>query len=206
MSKKDRLRKQSEAQLRRRQAEEKEAIREKQEVSESKAAKKLRTSAKKHNNTVSTVIKFLMLVPFLWSGIYYGGIFVIGISMEQMDDVPGRIAVFIGIGTLVCLVGIIFAFLSRYITQFCIIAAGTVLYMIGASYVVAKASERIGDGIGLTEEQKGLADKWQRGLYPMLILAALSAALLAVWLINRHLDARRRREEFDNTPVKSIIE
>ncbi|MBR6101208.1 MAG: hypothetical protein IKP95_02175 [Ruminococcus sp.] len=206
MSKKDRLKKQSEAQLKKKRQSEAEELREREEVSESRAAKKLRKSARRRTSAVTTVIKVLMLIPFLWSGLYYGGIFVIGISMEQMDDVPARIAVFIGLGSLICLVGIVFAFLSKYITQFCIIAAGSIMFMWGASYIVDKAKERIGDGVGLTEEQKGLADKWRFGLYPILILTALSAALLAVYLIGRYREAKKRRREFDNRPVKSIIE
>ena len=147
-----------------------------------------------------------MCLPFLWSGLYYGGIFTLGISMGQMDDVPGRIAAFIGIGSVLCLTGLVFAFLSKYAVQFGFIAAGTVFFMNGATYIVDKASERISTGRGLTDEQLDLADKWRRGLYPILIMTALSAALFVIWFIRKRLAARRRQRELDNRPVKSIVE
>ena len=206
MSKKDRLKKQSLAQLERKKALENEEREEKAKASESKTAKKYRKRARRGGNALMTIIKVLMIIPYLWSGFCYGGIFIFGITMEQMDDVPGRIAVFIGIGSLLCLTGMVFAFLGRYKTQFAIIMSGTVLFMYGASYIVGKAQERIRSGVGLTEEQRNLASKWRFGLYPIMLLAALSAALLAIYIIRKALTRRRQRREYDNRPVKSIIE
>ncbi len=206
MSKKDRLKKQSERQLQAiREAERMEAAEYKRRE-ESRSAKKMRKRAKRLDSAVTTVLKILMCLPFLWSGLYYGGIFVVGISMGQMDDVPGRIAAYIGIGSAVCLVGIVLAFLGKYIAQFIVILAGTICYMQGASYIIDKAKERIGEGYGLSDEQKALAVKWRWGLYPIMALAVLSGLLLAVYIIKYAVTKRRKQKELDNAPTKSIIE
>ena len=156
MSKTDKLRKESLKQLEEKKAEVQDEKRRRQDAGESRSAARMRRDAKKFNSPLTLIIKILMWVPFLWSGLYYGGIFVLGISMDQMDDVPGRIAVFIAVGSLICLAGLVLAMLSLYIPQFAAILTGTVLFMQGASYIVNKAEERIASGSGLTVEQQGI--------------------------------------------------
>ena len=206
MSKKDRLKKQSQKQLAAKKTAEQQEKKEHQKPAESKSARKMRRQAKKFDSFITLLLKILMCVPFLWSGLYYGGIFVLGISMGQMDDVPAYVAALIGIGSALCLTGLVLAFLSKYIAQFIFVAAGTVVYMKGASYIVEKAAERVGEGYGLTEEQKELPSKWRFGLYPIMIMTALSAALLLIWLIKKLAAKRRRQRELDNAPVKSIVD
>lgn len=206
MSKKDRLKEQSLKQLEAIKAAEREEAQSRKNTGESSAARKMRRRSSRFDSALTTVIKILMFIPFLWSGLYYGGIFILGISMDQMEDVPGRIAVFIAVGSALCLAGIILALKSRYLLQAAFIGVGTIFFMSGATHIVNKARSRIGDGIGLTEEQKGLASRWMLGLYPMLALTALSAALLAIWLLKRYKAAKRLRNERDNAPVKSIVE
>lgn len=206
MSKKDRLRKQSQRQLDARKAAERSEQKEQDNPRESKSARRMRRSARKLDSAVMTVLKVLMCIPFLWSGLYYGGIFVLGITMGQMDDVPGYIAALFGIGSALCLAGLVLAFMSRYIPQFILVLAGTAVYMQGAAYIIDKAVARVGEGYGLTDEQKGLPSKWRLGLYPIMIMTAFSAVLLIIWAV-RKLNARRRRQkELDNAPVKSIVD
>ncbi|SDB08110.1 hypothetical protein SAMN02910317_00396 [Ruminococcaceae bacterium FB2012] len=206
MSKKDRLKKQSQKQLEAKKAAERDEKQQREKVSESKSARRLRKSVKKADPAASLLLKILMCIPFLWSGLYYGGIFILGISMGQMDDVPGYVAALIGIGSAVILAGIVLAFLSKYVLQFVLIAAGTIVFMKGASFIVNKASERVGEGYGLTQEQKDLPSKWSFGLYPIMAVTALSALLLLLWLIKRLAAKRRRQRELDNAPVKSIVD
>ncbi|MBR1764154.1 MAG: hypothetical protein IJ746_02045 [Ruminococcus sp.] len=207
MSKSDRLKKQSQKQLeeiKKREQEEK-AEREKP-AEESRSAKKLRRQAKKLDSAASLVLKFLMLVPFLWSGLYYGGIFIVGITMEQMDDMPKRTALWLGIGLVFFVAGIILAFLSKYPAQLGAVLVGTAFFMTGAAKIVGKARERVGDGIGLTQEQQNLPTKWSRGLYPILGMTAISAVLFLIWLVKLIRKRRRQQQERDNAPVKSIID
>ena len=206
MSKKDRLKKQSQQQLNAKKIAERSEQLEHDSPRESKSARKMRRNAKKMDSAVTLLLKLLMCVPFLWSGLYYGGIFVLGISMGQMDDVPGYVAALIGVGAALCLVGLVLAFLSKYIPQFAFILVGTVVYMQGASYIIDKASTRVGEGIGLTEEQKEFPSKWRFGLYPIMLMTALSAVLLIIWIVRKLRAKHRRQKDFDNSPVKSIVE
>ena len=206
MSKKDRLKKQSQQQLNAKKIAERSEQLEHDSPRESKSARKMRRNAKKMDSAVTLLLKLLMCVPFLWSGLYYGGIFVLGISMGQMDDVPGYVAALIGVGAVLCLVGLVLAFLSKYIPQFAFILVGTVVYMQGASYIIDKAVTRVGEGIGLTEEQKEFPSKWRFGLYPIMLMTAHSAVLLIIWIVRKLRAKHRRQKDFDNSPVKSIVE
>ena len=215
MSKKDRLKKQSQKQLEAKKAAERDEKQQREKVSESKSARRLRRSVKRADPAAALMkalikalikAKILMCIPFLWSGLYYGGIFILGISMGQMDDVPGYVAALIGIGSAICLAGIVLAFLSKYILQFVLIAAGTAVFMKGATFIVDKALERVGEGYGLTQEQKDLPSKWRFGLYPIMAVTAISALLLLLWVLKRLAAKRRRQRELDNAPVKSIVD
>lgn len=205
MSKKDRLKKQSLKQLEAKKAAARDEENERRSAGESNAAKKLRRSAKTHNGAETLIIKLLMCVPFIWSGICYNIIFLVGISMDQIREVPKRMAVYLGVGALICLAGLIFAFLSKYIVQFALIFIGSMMFMHSARFIVGKAQELISAGHGLTETQLGLASKWRWGLYPILLMTALSTALMLIYLLRRRAARIRRRREFDNSPTKSII-
>lgn len=205
MSKKDRLKKQSLQQLEAKKAARQEEENERKTAGESSAAKKLRRNAKKHNGAETLILKILMCVPFIWSGICYNIIFLMGISMDQIQDVPGRMSVYLGVGALICLAGLIFAFLSKYIVQFALIFVGSMMFMHAARFIVGKAQELISAGHGLTESQMGLASKWRWGLYPILVMTAFSAALMLIYLLRRRAAKLRLRREYDNSPTKSII-
>lgn len=205
MSKKDRLKKQSLQQLEAKKAAAREEENERKSAGESTAAKKLRRSAKKHNGTETLIIKLLMCVPFIWSGICYNVIFLFGISMDEVQDVPKRMAIYLGVGALICLAGLIFAFLSKYIVQFALIFTGSMMFMHAARFIVGKAQELIAAGHGLTDNQLGLASKWRWGLYPILLMTALSAALMIIYLLRVRAARVRLRRERDNAPTKSII-
>lgn len=205
MSKKDRLKKQSIAQIEAKKAAARDEENERRTAGESAAAKKLRRSARKNNSAITLVLKLLMCVPFIWSGICYDLIFLVGISMDQMPDVPKRMGVYLGVGALICFVGLIFAFLSKYIVQFALIFTGSMMFMHSARFIVGKVQELISANHGLTETQLGLASKWRWGLYPILLMTVLSAALMTIYLLRVHAAKRRRQREFDNSPTKSII-
>ena len=206
MSKKDRLKKQSLKQIEDKKAAAKEEEQERLEAGESKSAKKLRNSAKKHSGAITLLMKLLMCPPFIWSGICYNVIFLVGISMGEVSNVPKRMGVYLGLGALFCLAGLIFAFMSKYVTQFCLIFTGSVLYLHAARFIIGKAEDLISVGRGLTESQQEIATKWKFGFYPMILMTVLSAALMTVYLVKKHKAKKRRQSELDNAPVKSIIE
>ena len=102
MSKKDRLKKQSLKQIEEKKNAAREEEKERLEAGESRSAKKLRRSAKKHSGALTLIMKLLMCPPFIWSGICYNVIFLVGISMDEVSNVPKRMAFYLGGGARVC--------------------------------------------------------------------------------------------------------
>ena len=94
MSKKDRLKKQSQKQLReKRELEEQEREeREAASARQSKSAKKMMRKAKYgrygKEPLMFTLIKLAMLLPFAWSGVYYGLIMIFGTFLGYIDPKP----------------------------------------------------------------------------------------------------------------------
>ena len=87
MSKKDRLKAQKEKQDRLRKEEELEEQREREEARErqSRSAKKMMKKAKRTKPNGEPVyyliLKLLMIVPFAYSGFFYGGVTIVGLSL-----------------------------------------------------------------------------------------------------------------------------
>lgn len=206
MSKKDRLKAQSEKQRRLKKEIEREERLEHQNVGESKSAAKLRRQARKFDSAVTLIIKILMMLPFGWSAFFYGGIFIIGIATGEMEGVPKRIAVYLGAGSLLCFIGLLLAFFSKYIVQFAFAAAGTLSFMYGAQYIINSTQQKLADHY-VTDAEIQVLDKTYMGyFYPLFSFALLSAVLLTMTIVKSIKKKRREQLEKDNAPVKSIVE
>ncbi len=206
MSKAERLKAKSQKQLEEKKQLEKQEQEEKAAAQVSRSAKKYRRQAKNSDSAVTLILKILMTLPFAWSGFYYGGIFTIGILTGDMIGMPKRTAVFFAAGSLLCLAGIILAFFSKYIIQFVLIAVGTVCYMHSAVYVITTTQKKLAEKY-VTDPQVLVLDKtYMKYFYPMTAVAAISAILLAVYLVKYFKKKKRIRQQKDNAPVKSIVE
>lgn len=206
MSKKDRLKAQSEKQLRLRRELEQEEKNEKQTAGESRSAARMRKKAKNFDSVVTLVIKILMILPFGWSAFYYGGIFIAGISTGIMEGIPKRIAVFLGVGTALCLAGLLIAFFSKYIVQFVLVALGTVSFMCGAQYIIGETQKKLAENYVTDPALQKLDKTYMTYFYPLYAMTVLSAVLLTIWIVKRLRKKHREKLERDNAPVKSIVE
>ena len=98
MSKKDRLKAQKEKQDRLRKEAELEEQREREEARErqSRSAKKMMKKAKRTKPNGEPVyyliLKLLMIVPFAYSGFFYGGVTIVGIMGKYIEPVPPKCA------------------------------------------------------------------------------------------------------------------
>ena len=96
MSKKDRLKAQKEKQDRLRKEEELEEQREREEARERqiRSAKKMMKKAKRTKPNGEPVyyliLKLLMIVPFAYSGFFYGGVTIVGIMGKYIEPVPPK--------------------------------------------------------------------------------------------------------------------
>ena len=212
MSKKDRLDKQKMNQDKIKMAaelSEKDAAA-KAKNSTSKSAQKMLKKAKKEKrsdreNGLFLFAKILMLFPFAYSGLYYGGITVLGITKGFMEDTPTWIAYAMGFGVLAILVGIILSFLKKYFGSFIFVLGGTIGYMKGAMFIVDKIATKLGKLNGSAPELEGMDKDYKWGYYPILGVVVIAFILALVALINVIKKRKTLKDEKDNAPVKSII-
>ena len=212
MSKKDRLKKQSQKQLReRRELEEEE--REKREAArnrQSKSAKKLLNKTKYGRYGKEPwgflFLRLLMLLPFAWSGIYYGLIVIIGTFGGYIDPKPSN---WVGwtmlAGDALVLAGIIIEYLKKHIPAFVLIAVGTGLYLKASQYFINYISDRL-DKVYVEEELRSMDRDYMKHHYPMVAVAVLELCILIWWIILKILAAKKQKHERDTAPVKSIVD
>lgn len=213
MSKKDRLKAQKEKQYKLNREME---LLEQQEIQDAKvetsrSAKKYRKKANKesrknYDGILLMALKLIMLVPFVYSGIFYCLVTVAGIAMGEMNQIPQKIAVYMGMGSLVMLVGIFFTFFKKYIAGFVIIFAGTVSYMKSASYIVHKISKKLETYSGANPDLMSMDKDYMWFYYPIMIVTAISLIMAFVATVKKVRKKKRLQRERDNAPVKSIVE
>lgn len=212
MSKKDRLKAQAQKQiLERRELEEEEReAREAARHKQSKSARKLLNKTKYGRYGKEPLgflfIRLLMLVPFAWSGIYYGLIMIFGTFGGYIEPQPPT---WVGwcmlAGDLLVLGGIITEFCKKHIPAFIVISAGTGLYLRAAQYFIDYLSDRL-DKVWVEEGMKSINTEYMKHHYPMAAVAALELVILVWWIILRILAAKRAQHLRDTAPVKSIVE
>ena len=212
MSKKDRLKKQSQKQLReRRELEEEE--REEREAArhrKSKSAKKLLNKTKYgrygKEPWAFLFLRLLMLIPFAWSGIYYGLIVIFGTFGGYIVPQPPQ---WVGwtmlAGDILILAGIIIEYLKKHIPAFVFIAAGTGLYLKASQYFINYLSDRL-DKVYVEEEIRGIDREYMKHHYPMAAVAVLELCILIWWIVLKILAAKKQKHKRDTAPVKSIVD
>ncbi|MBR1740230.1 MAG: hypothetical protein IJ737_08045 [Ruminococcus sp.] len=211
MSKKDRLDAQKKKQdiLRREQEEQERLEKEEAQHKRSKAARRFAKQAKRKNGSDPSaffLLKLLMLVPFAYSGIFYGGVVLSGIWLGYIEPPPpswvgwSMLAGIILIGA-----GIVIEFFRRHIISFGTIAAGTVFYMRSAGYLIGKIKDRL-DKYYVDPDRQNMDKEYMGYFYPMYGVIVISLVILAAWTVRKAIEAKKQRHERDTAPVKSIID
>ena len=212
MSKKDRLKAQSQKQIRERrereeeEREEREAARNRQ----SKSAKKLLYKTKYGRYGKEPLgflfMRLLILVPCAWSGIYYGLIAIFGTFGGYIDPQPPK---WVGwtmlAGDALVLAGIIIEYLKKHIPAFVLIVTGTGLYLKASQYFINYLSDKL-DKVYVEEELRNIDREYMQRHYPMTAVAALETVILVWWIVLKIIEAKKRKHEQDTAPVKSIVE
>lgn len=212
MSKKDRLKARSQKQIRERREREEEELAEKERAkhSRSKSAKKLMRKAKYgrygREPLGFTVIKILMLLPFAWSGIYYGLIMIFGTFGGYIDPKPPQwVGQCMLAGDVLVLTGIVVEFCKKHIPSFVLTGVGTGLYLRASQYFIDYLRDRL-DKVYVEQSMQGIDREYMKHHYPMGAVAALEAVILIWWVILKVLAAKRLKHERDTAPVRSIVE
>ena len=147
-----------------------------------------------------------MLIPFAWSGIYYGLIVIFGTFGGYIVPQPPQ---WVGwtmlAGDILILAGIIIEYLKKHIPAFVFIAAGTGLYLKASQYFINYLSDRL-DKVYVEEEIRGIDREYMKHHYPMAAVAVLELCILIWWTVLKILAAKRLKHERDTAPVKSVVE
>lgn len=212
MSKKDKLKAQSQKQLREKrereeeEREERDAARSKQSKSAKKLLNKTRYGRYGKEPLGFLFLRLLMLVPFAWSGIYYGLILIFGTFGGYIEPQPPK---WVGwtmlAGDVLVLAGIIIEYLKKHIPAFVIIAAGTGLYLKASQYFINYLSDRL-DKVYVEAEMQNIDREYMKHHYPMAAVAVLELCILIWWVILKILAAKRLKHERETAPVKSIVD
>ncbi|MBQ9375919.1 MAG: hypothetical protein IJU04_06255 [Ruminococcus sp.] len=213
MSKKDRLKAQKEKQDKILKESEKQELLEIEEAKGkmSKAAKKYRKKAgieskKNYDGFLMKVLRLLTLIALIYPGLYYCIITVSGIAMGKMSNTPKWVATVMAIGMGVIIIGVVLAFLKKYIISFVIVLAGTIAYMKGARYIVHFLSKKIANYSGAKPSLMTLDKQYMWYYYPIMIVTLLTFIMALISFVRKIKKKKRIQRARDNAPVKSIIE
>ena len=205
MSKKDRLKAQSQKQLieKREREEEEREEREAAKARQSKSARKMMKKAKYgrygKEPVMVLIIRLLMLLPFAWSGVYYGLIMIFGTFFGYINPQPPT-----WVGWCM-LAGIIVEFVKKHIPAFVLVSAGTALYLRASQYFIDYLSGRL-EIVYVEEAMRDIDREYMKHHYPMAAVAALELIILVWWTILKILAKKRLKHERETAPVKSIVE
>ncbi|MDE6148496.1 MAG: hypothetical protein K2F81_00150 [Ruminococcus sp.] len=177
----------------------------------SKSAERFIKKAKKerkngYEGKVLMLLKLLMLIPLAYSGIFYCAVTVAGIATGYMSEMPKWVGAVMGIGSLIIIAGVLFAFFKKYIISFIAVLAGTVFYMRGAMYIIDNISDKLKNYSGANPDLMDMDKDYMLYYYPIMIVTLFSFIMAIISIVKKIKKKKRLQSERDNAPVKSIIE
>lgn len=212
MSKKDRLKAQKEKQDRLKKEAELEEQREREEAREkqSRSAKKMMKKAKriKPNGELVyyLILKLIMIVPFAYSGFFYGGVTIVGIIGKYIEPVPPKWVLWaMAAGIVAMFAGILFAFFKKYIVSFVLSVGGTVSFLKAGGYLIKRIQDKLST-TAVDQSLQNMDKEYMWRFYPIVGVAVISTVLLICTVIRKLMERRRLQRERDNAPVESIID
>lgn len=212
MSKKDRLKAQKEKQDRLKKEAELEEQREREEAREkqSRSAKKMMKKAKRVKPNGEPVyyliLKLIMIVPFAYSGFFYGGVTIVGIIGKYIDPVPPKWVLWaMAAGIVAMFAGILFAFFKKYIVSFVLSVGGTVSFLKAGGYLIKRIQDKLST-TAVDQSLQNMDKEYMWRFYPIVGVAVISTVLLICTVIRKLMERRRLQRERDNAPVESIID
>ena len=208
MSKKSKLKRQAEKQLEQKRRDELDEQLEKEKALRrgSLAAKKMRRAARRgYVNGLMIFFTLVMLASFLYSGLFYGGVTIVGSVSGIAELIPHSVAYRMIAGDVLMLAGIVLSFCGKHILQGAFALTGSGIYLHGAFAVINDLSERL-DKRGVDPALYNMDKDYMKHYLPILILTLFSLIILICGIVSRISDDRRRQIQRDNAPVKSIID
>ena len=143
---------------------------------------------------IMLIAKSAMIILFLWSGFFWSGVTIINFYMYNTEY--SYLATQFLIGSSFLLVSLILCLLRKYILQFVFCVMGLIPYLMGAGEMMGVA-ETTGVVFNPSFELRHL---------PILVFVFISLlfAMMKIW--QNTTKKIERRNEFDNSPTKSILD
>lgn len=212
MSKKDKLKKQKEKQIQMKKLADLEELEEREAAlhKESKGAKKLRRRAKHgYVNIWQMFLKMLLSAAFLYSGFFHGGVLavaVLGDNIYISDEklMPHWVGYCVIAGAAAIFLGVVFAFIKKYIVSFALVAAGNGVFMKGVMRVMKTLKSMMSTQY-VPADQENMYREYMFRYYPILLTLLFSFILLAIYIAGVIRRRRRHRLDRDSAPVESIV-
>lgn len=192
MSKRNRLDRQKAAERERTEA-----------LQSSKAAQKYM----KKESFIYLLLKLVMLASFLYSGLFYGGVTVVGVytgamTVTEEGALTTASANIMLVGLLFMVLGLVLVFLKKYILSFTASFLGTVLYLyVAYERVIKFAADRV-----TQSGEIDLDNKYKIWYYPIVVFVFISLVLMLISIVKKIKKRRENKRIRDNAPVKSIVE
>lgn len=156
---------------------------------------------------VYLLLKLVMLASFLYSGLFYGGVTVVGVytgamTVTEEGALTTASANVMLVGILLMVLGLVFVFLKKYILSFTASFLGTVLYL----YVAYERVIKFAAGRVTESGEIDLDNKYKIWYYPIAVFVFVSLLLMVISIVKKLKKKKEAKRIRDNAPVKSIVE
>lgn len=151
------------------------------------------------------ILKLLMIVPFAYSGFFYGGVTIVGIMGKYIEPVPPKWVLWaMAAGVVVMFAGILFAFFKKYIVSFILSLGGMISFLKAGGYLIKRIQDKLSNS-AVDQSLQNMDKEYMWRFYPIIGVAVISALLLICTIIRKLIERKRLQRERDNAPVESII-
>lgn len=153
------------------------------------------------------LLKLVMLASFLYSGLFYGGVTVVGVytgamTVTEEGALTTASANVMLTGILFMVLGLVLVFFKKYILSFMASFLGTILYLYVAYNRVIKF---LAGGVTQSGEINP-ENKYKIYYYPIAVFALISLLLMIISIVKKIKKRKQDKNIRDNAPVKSIVE
>ncbi len=153
------------------------------------------------------LLKLVMLASFLYSGLFYGGVTVVGVytgamTVTEEGALTTASANVMLVGILFMILGLVLVFIKKYILSFMASFLGTVLYLyVAYDRVIKFAADRVS-----ASGEIDLDNKYKIWYYPIAVFVLISLVLMVISIVKKINKRKQDKNIRDNAPVKSIVE
>lgn len=140
------------------------------------------------------ILKLLMIVPFAYSGFFYGGVTIVGIMGKYIEPVPPKWVLWaMAAGVVVMFAGILFAFFKKYIVSFILSLGGMISFLKAGGYLIKRIQDKLSNS-AVDQSLQNMDKEYMWRFYPIIGVAVISATLLICTIIRKLIERKDCKE------------